>query len=188
MKQRITMKTMLRRWLECCAALLSVPAFAADSLPPAAKTRIDYARDIEPLLAARCYLCHGPQQQMSGLRLDRKDAALKFIQPRNSAASLLIHMVAGVDKKVMPPTGPRLTAAEIGLLRAWIDQGFDWPAPQNAQQIARPQQPTHWSFRKVTRTDPPAVTDQAWPRNPIDSFILARLEKEGIAPSPSVST
>jgi len=182
---------MLRSWLGLCVAALSVAAlsvaaFAADNLPPAAKTRIEYARDIEPLLANRCYLCHGPQQQMSGLRLDQKDAALKVIQPRNSAGSRLIHMVAGIDKKVMPPVGPRLTAAEIGLLRAWIDQGVEWPAPQNPPPGGQPQ-PTHWSFRKVTRPDPPAVTDRAWPRNPIDSFILARLDKEGIAPSPEAS-
>ncbi len=92
-------------------------------------------------------------------------------------------MVAGVGKKVMPPVGPRLTAAEIGLLRAWIDQGVDWPRARHAP-TASAVQPTHWSFRKVTRPDPPAVSDRAWPRNPIDDFILARLEKEGIAPSP----
>ena len=174
-------KTMLRTRLGCCSALLAFSAFAADNLPPAAKTKVDYARDIEPLLTKRCYLCHGPQQQMSGLRLDRKDNTLTVVQPGNSAASRLIVMVAGADKakKAMPPIGPRLTAAEIGLLRAWIDQGFEWPAPQNAKAP----QPTHWSFRKVTRPDPPAVTDRAWPRNPIDNFILACLEKEGIAPS-----
>src|ERR1700735_2695764 len=138
---------MLRTWLGCSAVLVSLSAFAAADLPPAAKTKIDYARDIEPLLAKRCYLCHGSQQQMSGLRLDRKDDALKVIQPRNSAGSRLIHMVAGVDKKVMPPVGPRLTAAEIGLLRAWIDQGLDWPTPQNAQQVGPPKS-THWSFQK----------------------------------------
>jgi mono/diheme cytochrome c family protein len=171
---------MLRAWLSCCVAILSLSAFAADNLPPAAKTKTAYARDIEPLLAARCYVCHGPQQQMSGLRLDRKDAALRVIQPGNSAGSRLIQMVAGAGKKVMPPVGARLTAVEIGLLRAWIDQGVDWPATLSAPAP----EPTHWSFRKVTRPDPPAVTDRAWPRNPIDNFILARLEKEGVAPSP----
>jgi mono/diheme cytochrome c family protein len=187
------MKTMLRTRLSCCAALLSVAAFAADGLPPAAKTKIAYTRDIEPILASRCYQCHGPQQQMSGLRLDRKDAALKVIQPGNSAASRLIHMVAGAGKnaegarQIMPPAGQHLTAAEIGLLRAWIDQGVDWPAQPAASSSATVRQSTHWSFRKVTRPDPPAVADRAWPRNPIDAFILARLEKEGVAPSPEAS-
>jgi mono/diheme cytochrome c family protein len=178
---------MFKSGLACCVTLLSISGFAADDLPPASKTKIEYARDIEPLLSKRCYMCHGPQQQMSGLRLDRKDAALKVIEPRNSAASRIIHMVAGADKKVMPPVGPRLTAAEIGLLRAWIDQGLDWPAAQSAQPSVQPQQPTHWSFRKITRPDPPAVTGRAWPRNAIDNFVLARLEKEGVSPSPEAS-
>ncbi len=133
-------------------------------------------------MAKRCYLCHGPQQQMSGLRLDTKDAALKVILPGNSAASRLIQMVAGIDKakRVMPPVGPHLTAAEIGLLRAWIDQGVEW----NAAPGAHTAQPTHWSFRKIARPDLAAVSDRAWPRNPIDNFVLARLEKENIGPSP----
>ena len=178
------MKAMLSTRLAFYAALIAIAAVAADDPPPAAKTKIAYARDIEPLLAKRCYMCHGPQQQMSGLRLDRKDAALRVIQPGDSAASRIVQMVAGVGNKVMPPTGPRLTAAEIGLLRAWIDQGVDWPALPAMPSAASTAQPTHWSFRKVTRPDPPAVTDRAWPRNSIDAFVLARLEKEGIAPSP----
>ncbi|HMC58509.1 MAG TPA: c-type cytochrome domain-containing protein, partial [Candidatus Solibacter sp.] len=113
---------------------LSLSGAADDpALPPASKTRIEFARDIEPLLQKRCLLCHGAQQQMNGLRLDRKDTALKGgalgqdIKPGNSAGSRLIRLVAGLDKIVMPPMGARLTAAEVGLLRAWIDQGVDWP-------------------------------------------------------------
>ncbi len=161
-------------------ALMSASVFAADELPPPAKARVDYARDIQPLLAKRCYVCHGPQQQMSGLRLDQKESALRVIQPRNSAASRLIRMVAGAGNKVMPPVGPHLTPAEIGLLRAWIDQGMNWTVSAAGQ----PPQATHWSFRKITRPDPPAVVHRGWARNPIDNFILARLEKEGVTPSP----
>ncbi|HEX3880530.1 MAG TPA: PSD1 and planctomycete cytochrome C domain-containing protein [Bryobacteraceae bacterium] len=168
------------------AAISFLAAFAAD-LPPAAKTKVAYTRDIQPLLAKRCYMCHGAQAQMSGLRLDRKDAAMRVIQPGNSAASRLIHMVAGMDGKVMPPTGPRLTATEIGLLRAWIDQGVDWPEQPAVTTSATGAQPTHWSFRKLTRPDVPAVSDRAWTRNQIDNFVLARLEKEGATPSPQAS-
>ena len=174
--------------LGCCVALsifaAAGTAHGADDLPPAAKTKIVYVRDIEPLLSKRCYMCHGPQQQMSGLRLDRKDAAIRVIQAGNSAASRIVQMVAGVGKKVMPPAGARLTAAEIGLLRAWIDQGVDWPAAPAVSLGTPAPQSTHWAFRKVTHPDPPAVADRAWPRNAVDAFILARLEKEGIAPSP----
>ncbi|MEO8367592.1 MAG: PSD1 and planctomycete cytochrome C domain-containing protein [Candidatus Solibacter sp.] len=157
-----------------------VPLRAADvALPPAATAKIEFARDIEPLLAKRCYACHGPQQQMSGLRLDQNDAALKGgaagkdIVPGKSADSRLIHRVAGVDNKFMPPMGAHLTAAEVGLLRAWIDQGVEWTA-----------RAPHWSFQKIQRPAPPAVRNTKWARNAIDNFILARLDKEGIAPSP----
>jgi len=155
------------------------PLLDADDpqLPPAAKRKIDFPRDIQPLLEQRCQLCHGARQQLSGLRLDQKQAALKVIQPGNSADSRLIRMVAGLEKKVMPPVGARLTATEIGLLRAWIDQGVDWPAQQTA----------HWSFQPVRHPDPPAVRQRAWVRNPIDNFVLAKLEREGIAPSPEAS-
>src|SRR5882724_9198172 len=156
-----------------CGALLAGLA-CAQGLPPASKVKVDFARDVEPLLARRCFVCHGPQQQMSGLRLDQKEAALKVIKPGDSANSKLIRMVAGVDGKVMPPVGARLTADEVGLLRAWIDQGAVWgtlPA-------------THWSFREIQRPAVPAVKNATWVRNPVDAFILARLDKEGIAPAP----
>ena len=126
--------------LVCLTAL--APLRAADvALPPAATTKIDFARDIEPLLAKRCYVCHGPQQQMSGLRLDQKEAALKGgaagmdIIAGKSADSRLIQLVAGAGNKFMPPVGARLTAAEIGLLRAWIDQGAEWTARAPALEL-----------------------------------------------------
>jgi mono/diheme cytochrome c family protein len=174
-------------WLLPSIALL----VAADSgLPPAAKTKADFARDIVPLFEKHCFVCHGPQQQMSGLRLDQKSAALKgghsgvVIVPRDSAGSRLIRLVGGVDasKKVMPPMGARLTAAEIGLLRAWIDQGAEWP-----ETVAMAARPTHWAFQKIVRPKPPAVRNRAWPRNPVDDFVLARLESEGVAPSPEAA-
>jgi hypothetical protein len=157
-----------------------VSLHAADvALPPPAKIKIEFARDIAPLLAKRCLACHGPQQQMSGFRLDQKDAALKGgkagtdIVPGKSAESRLIRLVAAIDPKFMPPMGAHLAAEEVGLLRAWIDQGPEWTA-----------QAPHWSFQKIQRPAEPAVRDRAWGRNAVDSFILARLEHENIAPSP----
>lgn len=106
----------------------------AQELPPAAKEKVDFAEQIRPILEQRCVSCHGPEQQFSGLRLDRKADALRggasgpAILPGDSANSRLIHLVAGYQVKVvMPPTGDALTAQQIGLLRAWIDQGVDWP-------------------------------------------------------------
>jgi len=164
---------------------------AADNgLPPAARTKTDFGRDIAPLFERHCLACHGPLQQMSGLRLDQKSAALHggqsgaVIVPRDSAGSRLIRLVGGTDpsQKVMPPVGARLTADEIGLLRAWIDQGAEWPETQ-----AGAARPAHWAFQKIAHPSPPAVRDRAWPRNPIDDFVLARLESEGVAPSPEAA-
>lgn len=158
---------MLRAGLVC--SFLYVCLAAQAQTPP------DYARDVEPLLAKRCYMCHGPQQQMSGLRLDRKDSAARVIQPGHSADSRLIRMVSGTEKKVMPPMGERLTAAQVAMLRAWIDAGANWPAG------AAPA--VHWSFQKVKRPAVPTVKDTAWPHNAIDNFVLAKLDAEGIKPS-----
>src|ERR1041384_1527674 len=131
--------------------------------------------EVQSLLQKRCYVCHGPQQQMSNLRLDPKDSAMRVIQPGKSDASRLIRMVSGTEAKVMPPVGAHLTPAEVGVLRGWIDAGAPWSAASQA---------VHWSFQKIQWTAPPAVHDRAWPRNAIDNFILARLGSEGVKPSP----
>jgi hypothetical protein len=163
-------------------AALALPAcltWAADSLPPAAKTPVDFARDVEPLLRTRCSACHGEKQQMKGLRLDQKTGAMSVISPGHSADSKLIRMVGGLEGKVvMPPMGARLTATEISTLRAWIDQGAKWPEGAGSQ---------HWSFVKPSRPTPPAVHDRAWARNPIDNFVAARLDAEKITPSPEAA-
>ncbi len=141
------------------------------------QTSPDYTRDVQPLLEKRCYMCHGPQQQMSGLRLDQQASAARVIEPGHAAQSRLIQMVSGTEKKVMPPVGERLTTTQIAMLRAWIDAGAKWPASAAAPAV-------HWSFRKIQRPEVPAVRDRAWPRNAIDNFVLAKLDAEGIAPSP----
>ena len=92
-------------------------------------------------------------------------------------------MVAGYKVKVaMPPGGPALSAEQIGLLRAWIDQGANWP--DDAVSAAPPpgqRGRDNWAWKPRTKPEPPAVRQTDWVRNPIDRFILAKLEKEGIA-------
>lgn len=104
------------------------------ALPPPAKRKIDFSRDVEPILREHCQSCHGSEKEMAGLRLDNRADALKggdsgpAIRPGNSAESKLIHLVSGLRKNlVMPLAGERLTAEEVGVLRAWIDQGAKWP-------------------------------------------------------------
>ncbi len=106
-------------------------------LPPTAATKIDFNRDIHPILETSCLRCHGPEKSKSKFRLDNRVAAIKGgekgvdILPGNSAKSPLIHYVAGlVEDMQMPPEGKGdpLTPAQVGLLRAWIDQGAAWDA------------------------------------------------------------
>lgn len=160
-------------------------------LPPAATGPVDYEKDVQPLLRKRCYGCHGPAQQISGLRLDDGPSAKKggysgpAFQPKNSAASALILRVAGVKGvQAMPPGGPKLTAEEIGILRAWIDRGAEFPAA--AVTSAKPKS-SHWSFQRIERPAVPGVKTAGWVRNPIDGFVLARLEAEGMTPSPEAA-
>src|SRR5687767_7703154 len=111
-------------------AVCALATAAAAELPPAATRPVDYLADDQPLFKTHCYACHGPTKQKSDYRLDARAAALKggqngvAIVPKDSANSPLIHHVAGLDPDmVMPPKGDRLTADQVALLRAWIDQG-----------------------------------------------------------------
>jgi mono/diheme cytochrome c family protein len=165
------------------AGLIPIAGPAADPPRPAAA---DFDRDVKPLLAAHCLKCHGPDKQKGGLRLDRRADALKggdsgpAIDPGKPADSLLLTLVAGDDPdRVMPPTGDRLTAAQVATLRAWVEQGADWPADGSA--AADPAD--WWSLRPVVRPPVPAA-DPKWGRTPIDAFVLAKLRGKGLAPSP----
>ena len=154
----------------------------------------DFARDIRPILAARCVACHSGKLQSGGLRLDARAAALAggysgaVILPGRSADSRLIRMVSGLQKDlIMPMGGSKLTAEQIGLLRAWIDQGAAWPetaASANGAGEPAPARSLPWSFQKPSRPVEPRPTNIAWVRNPIDAFVLSRLEATHIKPSP----
>ncbi|MSU20817.1 MAG: DUF1549 domain-containing protein [Pedosphaera sp.] len=172
--------------------LVHHPVVGADvdtsKLPPASIRKADFNKDIQPLFASSCYECHGPKKQEGNLRLDQKAAALKggesgpAIVPGKSAESLLIHAVAGAreDLKRMPRKGDPLTSDEIGILRGWIDQGADWPETSVEGRDWK----QHWAFKAPVRPAVPSASGEAWGRNSIDNFILARLHKEELKPSP----
>src|SRR5712692_6501457 len=122
--------------------LTATSAAQSSKLPPVANINVDSNRDVKPVLQANCYSCHGRSQQLSGLRLDIKVPALRggdsgvVIIPGNSAQSKLIRRLAGPELGLqMPPTGP-LSAEEIGVLRAWIDQGTTWPDATVEETVA----------------------------------------------------
>ncbi|MFN7932230.1 MAG: DUF1549 domain-containing protein [Bryobacteraceae bacterium] len=145
----------------------------------------DYTRDVAPLLK-KCTGCHGPAVQTSGLRLDNSADALRggysgaAIRPGDAAGSKVIQLV---ESGKMPPAGAKLTRAEIDVLKAWIADGAKFPASPVTGAKAQPKS-NHWSLQPIRKPAEPAIKNTAWARNPIDRFVLARLEKDSIAPSP----
>ncbi|HEX6963026.1 MAG TPA: PSD1 and planctomycete cytochrome C domain-containing protein [Lacipirellula sp.] len=161
------------RWLSLLAALLSCASFAHAAEP----VEVNFTRDVKPLLARRCFACHGPDAGEGGLRLHEREAALaeldsglNAIVPGDSELSELLARVAAEDESLrMPPEGKPLTPEEIATLRAWIEQGAEWQK--------------HWAFVPPEQHAPPEVKQKEWVANPIDAFILAKLEAAGLLPA-----
>ena len=142
---------------------------------------LDFNRDIRPILSENCFACHGPDKnkRKAGLRLDRSEEATgrlesggRAIVPGDVGQSLLLKVVSTADEEEqMPPkkTGKRLSKPQIELLREWIQKGAEFKP--------------HWAYITPERPPTPSIKDKGWPRNEIDHFVLARLEKEGLKPS-----
>lgn len=146
-----------------------------------AAERIDFNRDVRPILSANCFQCHGPdgKERQADLRLDveadakRETDGAAAIVPGAPEKSLLVERIRSADPdELMPPPESKkdLTAAQRDILEQWIREGAEYQ--------------DHWAFRPVARPEPPAVQREAWVRNPIDRFVLRKLESKGIAPSP----
>jgi hypothetical protein len=172
---------LIRTWIEQ----------GAQGLPAAKAGGIEYARDVRPILEANCYACHRGEQAKSQLRLDRKATALKggtsgpVILPGDSQHSRLIHRVSGMDGEPRMPFGRKpLGPEQIAMLSRWIDQGAIWPDSTEAADdgVAK-----HWAYIKPVPPAIPSVRKKDWVRNPIDAFVLARMEQEGLQPSPEAS-
>jgi hypothetical protein len=174
----------MRRSLASRVAVLVVLATAAsrasagDAGPP-----LDFRKDIRPILSNSCFLCHGPDAgtRKAGLRLDMKDGALAELESGSRAivpgdpesSELYLRITADASDPVhMPPQkiGKDLSPADVETIKRWIEQGAPWSE--------------HWSFKAPVRPAAPEVKEGTWARNPIDRFILARLEKDGVAHGP----
>ena len=165
---------------------------AANADPAAAGAPVDFVRDVQPIFAQHCYECHDASKRKAGLQLDVKKLALAggdegpVITPGDPDKSKLVHLVRGDDpKEVMPPKGKGkpLSPQQVGVLVRWVKQGANWPDGVDQVTGAKPQAAAHWAFKKPERPTVPEVKQEDWVRNPIDHFILARLEKEGLTPS-----
>ncbi len=175
----------LKRWvLPLLAALLTV--LSPNSVLLAAEPpKVDFNLHIRPLLSDRCFKCHGPDEQArkGKLRLDTREGALKeladgwpVIKPGDPEKSELVQRIfATDDDDLMPPpkSNLKLSPAERELLKRWIAEGAEFKS--------------HWSFIPVAQVTPPQPSDKQWVRNPIDSFVLARLETDNLHPAPEAS-
>ena len=143
---------------------------------------VDFVRDVRPLLVKRCLACHDAEHAKGGLRLDSREAAIKggkskqpALVPGTPAKSELVKRITTHDAdELMPPKGGALNSPQVALLTRWIAEGASWPA---ASEIK------HWAFVVPVRPVVPAVKNKSWPQNPIDHFILAKLEERGWQPS-----
>ena len=163
----------------------------ANSLPDSSR-QIDFVKDVQPIFRANCFECHAGEVAEGGLNLGIKAKALaggesdKAIEVGNSEASLLIQLVSGVDEdRMMPPEGNEpLTAKQIGILQAWIDQGAKWPDNADVGDPRLDRAKSHWAFKRLNSIAPPERhTDDAWSKSPIDLFIRSKLEDAGLSPA-----
>ena len=179
----------LARILVSCALGVSVAHSAltpeqAAQLPPPAGHRVDFSKEIKPIFEASCIKCHGRGREKGGFRIDNRETLLKggdsgpAVAPGKSTESLLIELVQGFDPdNVMPKKGSRLTAEQIGLLRAWIDQGAVWDADITFGRVPPA------NLKPRLPEIPPGAADE----NPIDRFLEPYFENHQIKAAQVVS-
>jgi hypothetical protein len=167
--------------LEVVAAWSPIPTLAVEPTSPKTQ-RVDFNREVRPILAKNCFACHGQDEakRAKGLRLDRREAAIKPLKSGESAivsgdpdSSELILRVTEEDETLrMPPkkSGNRLTPTEVDVLKRWIVDGAEYTA--------------HWALIAPKALPVPDVKEKAWPRNGVDFWVLSRIENEGLKPSP----
>jgi len=161
------------------AAALALVAALSGSARAAEK--VDFNRDIRPLLSDHCYACHGPSEKSrkADLRFDTNeganklaDSGLRVVEPGAAARSELFQRIASSDHdELMPPPefNLPLNDAQINLVKRWIEEGGEWGE--------------HWAFAPLVSPEPPKTHNNDWPRNEVDQFVLARLESEGLQPA-----
>lgn len=174
------------RW----TALAVVGLLLLTSTGDAAEEPGRFQRDVEPLLTALCVDCHGPEDAQGQLRLDFRSTALQggfsgpAVVPGQPEASVLIERIKSEDPELrMPLDGEPLSAPQIAAIESWIRQGAVWPESASAGAPPEP----HWAYVSPVRPTTPTVQQTDWVRNPIDAFVLARLEREELKPAAPAS-
>jgi hypothetical protein len=167
-------------------------------LPPPLSRPVDFVTEVQPLLRDTCFDCHSSGNEEGSLNLGIRQRTLEggehgaVLVPGNSADSRLVHLIAGLEpERMMPPEGERLTNEQIGMIRAWIDQGAAWPADADMLDPRTERAREHWAFQPLGKPPVPAPAPPDpmanWPITPIDAFVLAKLDEAGLQPSPPAS-
>lgn len=183
----------------CLVLFLSVAAAddaRKDSPPPSKEAIAFFESKVRPVLADHCFKCHSGDKHKGGLRLDSRAAILgggdqgPAIVVGQPDKSLLIKAVRHDDEQLKMPPKAKLTREQIAALTDWVKMGAPWPGGDTVasagkrEKVITDKDRAHWAFQPVKRPAPPAVRNQAWVTNPIDAFILARLEAKGLSPNP----
>ena len=168
----------MRRYNLQCFVLIAILIFASGARSEPPSTPVRFSRDILPILSENCFKCHGPDDKArkAKLRLDQREAALKVLSAGKPGESELLRRInAEDDDGLMPPpkSNRKLTAEQKQTLRRWIEQGAVWGK--------------HWAYETPGRPALSVVKDKSWPKNGIDYFVLALLEKVRLAHSPEAS-
>ena len=145
---------------------IALAFFAAGFARAAEPAEFTFSRDIQPLFAEKCLECHGPDKQKGKLRMDDPDSVHRTIDEDE----FLYRITTDHPDDRMPPEGERLASHEVEVVKAWVEAGATFE--------------THWAYRPLSSAPPPSVNATDRVTNPIDQFVLARLEKEGLGPSP----
>jgi mono/diheme cytochrome c family protein len=154
-----------------CLLLLSIAASATEA-------KLDFTKDVQPILAAKCYECHGPDKGKGGLRLTKRESALGKSESGKTAvvpghpeqSELIARLITTDPDEKMPSKGEPLTPAQVETLRRWIAAGAEWKE--------------HWAYRPIDAVKVPKIQNEAWAKNPIDQFVGAILEAKKVSPSP----
>ena len=180
-------------WIRAALALgmvasLDVRLVASDG--GSADKPVDFVAQIQPIFAQHCYECHGASRQEGGLRLTSKASALgggdsskRGIVPGDPAGSRLVKVIDGSDDELsMPPQGEGkpLSKDQIALVTRWVLEGAPWPADAQAASSTS----SHWAWQEPVKAPLRAVTRADWPQRPLDHFVLAALERQGLSPAP----
>jgi len=193
------MKTLSTFLLAVATLLTSTMCANAQEKKPTAAAIQFFESKVRPVLVEYCFECHADKKHKGGLKVDSLAALLEggdqgpAIVPGHPEKSLLVKAINHESPQLKMPKNKKLKRDDIDAVTQWIKMGAPWPgdgkavAPRKGEFVISDKDRAHWAYQPVKRPDVPQVKEKAWIKNPIDAFILAKLEAKGLAPAPPAS-